>query len=368
MSGPKRERTSPGEVIRRIREQKAFSREDLADKAKVWLSTLRDIELGKRMPRYQTVRKIAAALGVPAEMLFPTQSARGALSDESEGPGLSMTAARFIPVFAGGDTEIDPDDLAHFREHWLQEIFVHRFDDGFAVIEVVEQLSFPNVVEMLRHRRQRHLSIINQVPEFLYQPDGASADPWFCQSNKIEYVMSVYRISPNAALDEALLLAMCEPSLIGITDDPDEPEESDYDFEDLETNIAAAEGAIETIKFKNVSCFVSWSNVLVLDGDERSSAFEAIRKIQVQLQKLWFQVYVYGAAVDARMHGLTGCVPENVKNDILAVALEFHNFCRIRSVGAWHINRLKTALIETSRIREICEDLKQKADLLKRFE
>jgi transcriptional regulator with XRE-family HTH domain len=44
----------------------------LAEKAKITVPTLRDIETGKRKPNFQTIQKIAQALGVAPEELMPS--------------------------------------------------------------------------------------------------------------------------------------------------------------------------------------------------------------------------------------------------------------------------------------------------------
>jgi len=59
--------------IRRLRELRALSQRDLATRAKLSVTTVNRVEIGKRKPMPSTVRKIAAALSVTPEELFSRQ-------------------------------------------------------------------------------------------------------------------------------------------------------------------------------------------------------------------------------------------------------------------------------------------------------
>jgi transcriptional regulator with XRE-family HTH domain len=66
-----------GERLRRSRRQKGWHQADLADAAGVGIATIRRIEQETMDPRLSTVRRIAMALGIPAEWLlcgFPESS------------------------------------------------------------------------------------------------------------------------------------------------------------------------------------------------------------------------------------------------------------------------------------------------------
>lgn len=65
--------------LKRFREAKHFSRQQLADASGVHPNTIADIENGRnRGPAYDKVTSLARALGVEAEELWPT-------TDEREG-------------------------------------------------------------------------------------------------------------------------------------------------------------------------------------------------------------------------------------------------------------------------------------------
>ncbi len=58
-----------GERIRQARCRKALSQQTFAPMAHIKLATLKDIESGRRVPRFQTIRKLATALEISPEEL-----------------------------------------------------------------------------------------------------------------------------------------------------------------------------------------------------------------------------------------------------------------------------------------------------------
>src|SRR5262245_42452899 len=105
--------TSIGDKIRAIRIRKAWSQETLADKARLKPLTLRDIEHGHRVPRFQTIRKLALALDIAPEEL-------------TAATGFEPLASVDVRPLAGcRSLEAEPDDLV-VRLHWadLLRVFV----------------------------------------------------------------------------------------------------------------------------------------------------------------------------------------------------------------------------------------------------
>ena len=60
-------------TIRKLRELRALSQRELAARAKLSVTTLNRIELGRHKPLPRTVRKLAEALGVTPEELLSEQ-------------------------------------------------------------------------------------------------------------------------------------------------------------------------------------------------------------------------------------------------------------------------------------------------------
>jgi transcriptional regulator with XRE-family HTH domain len=61
------------EKLRRIREQRGLSQQQLADRAGVVKSTIYEAEAGRHIPRIQTLEKLADALGVSIVDLLPSR-------------------------------------------------------------------------------------------------------------------------------------------------------------------------------------------------------------------------------------------------------------------------------------------------------
>ena len=61
------------EKMRAIREKQGLSQQELADRAGVVKSTIYEAEVGRRIPRIQTLEKLADALGVEIVELLPSR-------------------------------------------------------------------------------------------------------------------------------------------------------------------------------------------------------------------------------------------------------------------------------------------------------
>ncbi len=59
-----------GQLIRRIRKDKGLTQKELGERCGIAEPTIRSYELGKLNPKYETLQRIAAALGVPVESLL----------------------------------------------------------------------------------------------------------------------------------------------------------------------------------------------------------------------------------------------------------------------------------------------------------
>jgi transcriptional regulator with XRE-family HTH domain len=69
MAPPRDPQPALGAAIRKLRQQRKLSQEDLAHDAGLTTSALSSIERGKSNPTWATVRRIAAALGVSMSKL-----------------------------------------------------------------------------------------------------------------------------------------------------------------------------------------------------------------------------------------------------------------------------------------------------------
>lgn len=86
-------RNSIGEKIRHLRNGLSFTQAEVAEKAAIPFRTYQDIEYGKRMPRAETLGKIASALGVSIDFLIGSENANSV--SESD---LILSIIRDVPT------------------------------------------------------------------------------------------------------------------------------------------------------------------------------------------------------------------------------------------------------------------------------
>ena len=68
-----------GAAIRRLRSDRGFSQEGLALEAGLDRAYLGGVERGERNPTYETIRQVAATVGIPASELVAAAEAEEAL-------------------------------------------------------------------------------------------------------------------------------------------------------------------------------------------------------------------------------------------------------------------------------------------------
>jgi transcriptional regulator with XRE-family HTH domain len=365
-----------GQIIRILRIRKAWSQEQLAEEAKVKKLTLREIETGKTKPRFQTIRKIARALGVPPEALtsptfFSDRQLNGqdgfTLNSGTEKPRgrVKIKATRIIPFFSGNLHSSSQIELPVAHDSFPKSIQCHQFIDGFSVIIIEETMEFADPVQMLEARRDAHLNILQNQTVLLNAIERHCSHPIFQEKlPKIDYVMSVHQLLNPDDHSKNDIYAICEPSLVGITDDPSQQDISISDAYRILGSVDINTNRIFTIKTKNCCFYVSWSNVVLADSNLTSPEYQYLVRTQITLQKLWFQINSYDTYID-------GCIQYPNRYDVDAVArevntarLQVSNFCKVISVGSAHINELKSALVATSQIMELSRSINEKLKML----
>src|SRR5262245_6973784 len=117
-----------GSTVRSIRRNKGLSQEVLAERAKLKTLTLRHIETGRRKPTFQTLNKIATAIGEPVETfarLLPSQSEVGGATPSAQiHKGTDATGLAAMGDMAGqhhSDTAWSPAATAGLAQ-WLAKI------------------------------------------------------------------------------------------------------------------------------------------------------------------------------------------------------------------------------------------------------
>jgi len=260
---------------------------------------------------------------------------------------ITVKASRNIPLYTGFQNESSHLDLNSIinKTGLRGSPSIRYFDDGFAVLVLREELTFVDPIELLQDRRRVHLDIIG-ASETLSRAisTGTFKHPLFLETPPyIEYVMSVYQVIESERLKDTDIYAICEPSLIGITDDPNQEVPSKdmaiISLANLKPAIALSQ--LTPISTKNSCFYVSWSNVVLVDNEINSPDFQRLEELEVDLQKLWFQMNAYEVRLD-------DCIlsPElydipAIKREINKAKLQLAKFTKIDSVGSAHINALK---------------------------
>jgi transcriptional regulator with XRE-family HTH domain len=96
-----------GEILRKMREDKGLSQQDLAELAGVQASAISHFELGRRLPSFENIRRLADALNVTSDYLLGREVVR-----EVAGP----EAAALFRDYRALSTE-DQQALSKFAEH-----------------------------------------------------------------------------------------------------------------------------------------------------------------------------------------------------------------------------------------------------------
>jgi putative transcriptional regulator len=105
--------------MRRLRRAAELTQQELADRAGVSKWTVHSAENGHHVPHFGTITKLADALGVPAETIFPKGNAPRSSASEAagrEGTHQSRTARSYVAPITGASGATVVVDLEAFRD------------------------------------------------------------------------------------------------------------------------------------------------------------------------------------------------------------------------------------------------------------
>ena len=109
--------------IRLLRHSKAWSQEELADRAKISLSTLRNREAGNGNPQYRTLQKIARVFEIEPRQLASLHCDSTKLHGKIEDENLRLLAERDHTLV---HPEADETQSLVLAEVWVGEDFQYR--------------------------------------------------------------------------------------------------------------------------------------------------------------------------------------------------------------------------------------------------
>ena len=96
-----------GERLRKAREDKGLSQQDLATRAGIQASAVSHFELGRRLPSFDNIRRLADALNVTSDFLLGREDVR-----EVAGPEAAALFREYRDLSAE-----DQQALSKFAEH-----------------------------------------------------------------------------------------------------------------------------------------------------------------------------------------------------------------------------------------------------------
>jgi uncharacterized caspase-like protein len=292
-----------------------------------------------------------------------------------------INAFRFIPFYLG--TNEKTFSSAKYLEFPCLQIDKSRviyFNDGFVTFILQEDRLYKDVVDFLVHRRMSHLSILEQsswVTRLLVGLQSQdSPNPLISQMpSQLCYVMSIHAVrSLNLDIPEGTFKLLTEPSIIGVTDDPNQKilqtEEELYSLSDQEIK-TMAESHINIIRSKTVTFYSGWANVIVDIKTPDNNDLEALISQEVILQKLWYKLFLFSESLSGLHNRFEELDCEKIKEmrkEVFKLKLEYSQFIKTEPTGSTLINSLKEDLIKTSKVESMYKTFINKCSLIDEIE
>lgn len=296
--------------------------------------------------------------------------ADGQVSKGSKGNGgtLSFSApvrvgvCSFIPFYHGKQSS----SQALKEENALQDgrrLRMFLFNDGYGVGVVRGQYCCLSVADFLMQRRTSHLAFL-QLDSL--SPAGSNfniRDIPVVAPSSVPYVMSVhYFCDPCGSVSELQRICMAEPSILGITDDPDTgpPQHRTIDaFESIDRQIDYKD-AVDKLVFGRVTYYASWANVLAVITKPQIEQVLILEKLEIELQHLWYKIHHFLESLGGAHCTITRLGSRNMEKYqryFDEIRTHYHAFRMIRPTAATDVVALRTCLAKTSKIDALFGEL-----------
>ena len=183
-----------GEVLRRLRVEKGFTQQQLADQMNIDRTNITNWETGRRMPDVANVSRLAEALGVDASMLIDTVEA----SDEI----LNVLLVDDMPIILEGGVRTlqetipnanvvgyrDPEDVIRFvKENPVALIFLDIELGSLSGIDLCRDL--------LRIRPRTNVIYLTWYPEYALDAWASGASGFLLKPLDVDEVRrELYRL------------------------------------------------------------------------------------------------------------------------------------------------------------------------------
>jgi hypothetical protein len=166
----------------------------------------------------------------------------------------------------------------------------------------------------------------------------------------------------DGTVPEVQRICMAEPSIIGITDDPDVhvPESGEgFDVGPLHDRVSLA-SSVEKLSFGTVSYYASWANVLAVLTKTQVEQPLILETLQIELQHLWFKIYNCLETVGRLIPRITRLAEPDMEKwarHFEEIQVQYHNFRMIRPTAPTDVVALRKCLVSTSKIDLLFEEL-----------
>lgn len=272
----------------------------------------------------------------------------------------------FIPFFHG-DLSARKESIQTGKLLDGSPVNIKLFGDGYAV--AVLRLSYfcRSVPDFLLQRRLKHLELLRIDLGASCLTNGrsstAESSQFLTSPEKPFYVMSIHHlIDPSGELSEAQRLAIAEPSLAGITDDPELPTPEERDLEGLETLNWPPDtfDSLDKLTFGSTSYYISWANVFAVYQKHQPDQAVALESLEIQLQHVWCRIYHLVESLSQRVARGISLSPKVMEkctahyNDIRG---QYEAFRRIRATASTDAISLRRSLEKTSKLEMIFNEL-----------
>ena len=176
-----------GDTLRRLREEKGFTQQQLADRLHIDRASIAKWELGRRTPGIATLSHLAEALGVDAAMLIDTVEASGEV--------LNVLLVDDVPIILEGGVHTlqeaipkanvvgyrDPVDVISFvKENPVALIFLD--------IELGPLSGIDLCRELLRIRPRTNVIYLTWYPEYALDAWGSGASGFLLKPLDVDEV------------------------------------------------------------------------------------------------------------------------------------------------------------------------------------
>lgn len=272
----------------------------------------------------------------------------------------------FLPVFHG-DFSMQESTIETGTLSDGTPIELRLFRDGYAVAVVRQSYCCNSVTDFLLKRRQKHLEFLSiklREPNLLLSQRRTPGMREFLKSpEKPFYVMSIHHFSdPRGNISEPQRVAMAEPSLVGITDDPALPPPVEDRLGEMTTLTYPAEApdSVDKHSFGLVSYYISWANVLAVFQEKQADQVLALEALEIELQHLWYKIYHFAESLSEGL-SLGISVPskfmEECDQHYNCIYNQYENFIRIRPTASTDSIVLRRSLEKTSKLEMIFNEL-----------